>query len=112
MRFIIMLQSIVSGFFFLLIGLFCGPALIIAGFQLLRGQKVRLPSVIKPLGRTVLALAALLVATAEVVANLVAEKWPTKYACLRPIVRPAVKFGIFAATVWMVVNFLLVLADR
>lgn len=107
-----MFQSIISGFFFLLIGLFCGPALIIAGFQLLSGQKMRLSSVIKPLGKTVSALAAVLVETAEVVANLVAENWPTKYACLRPIVKPAVKFGIFAAIVWMVVNFLLVLAER
>lgn len=107
-----MFQSAISGFLFLLIAVFLGPALIVAGFQMLNGQKIRLPSVMKPLAKTVFALAALLVETANVVANMVAEIWPTKYACLRPIVKPAVKFVIFAAIAWMVVNFLFVLADR
>lgn len=107
-----MLQSAISGLFFLLIALFLGPALVIAGFQMLSGQKVRLPSVIKPLVRVVFALAALLVETAGVVANMVAEQCPTKYAHLQPIVKPVVKFAILAAIAWMMVTFLLVLADR
>lgn len=107
-----MFQSTISGTFFLLIALFLGPALIIAGFQMLAGQKVRLPSVIKPLGKTVLALADLLVETADVVAKMVAERCPTKYAYLQPIVKQAVKLAILAAAVWTAFAFLCVLADR
>ena len=104
--------SIISGFLFLFITVFLGPALLIAGHQILSGQKVRLPSVMKPLGKALFTLLALLVETATVVANMVAEKLPHKYVHLRPIVRPAVKFGIILTIMWMFVDFLFSFTDR
>lgn len=103
--------SIISGFFFLVFAVCLGPALLIAGHQMLMGQKVRLPSVVKPLSKMLLALASLLFATAGVVANMVAEKLPPKYAHLQPIVRPVVKFAIAVTFVWIAVTSLLSFAD-
>ncbi len=106
-----MLTSIISGFFFLVFAVFLGPALLIAGHQMLIGQKVRLPSVVKPLTKMLLALASLLFATAGVVANMVAEKLPPKYAHWQPIARPVVKFAIAVMIVWIAVTSLLSFAD-
>ncbi len=107
-----MLTSIISGFFFLIIAVYLGPALLIAGHQMLMGQKVRLPSVVKPLNKMLVALFSMLVETAAVVANMVAEKLPPKYQHLRPIVRPVVKFAIVVTVIWIAVAFLLSFADR
>lgn len=107
-----MLTSIISGFFFLLFAVCLGPAMLIAGYQMLMGQKVRLPSVVKPLSKMLVALTSSLFATAGVVANMVAERLPPKYAHLQPIARPVVKFVIAVTIVWLAVTSLLSFADR
>lgn len=107
-----MYTSIISGLFFLLFTVFLGPAILIAGHQLLNGQKVRLPSVVKPLSKALSALAILLLETAGVVANMVAQRLPPKYAHLRPIARPVVKLVILFTIIWMAVTSLLSFADR
>ncbi len=107
-----MYTSIISGLFFLFFTAFLGPAILIAGHQLLNGQKVRLPSVVKPLSKALSAIAILLIETAGVVANVVAQRLPPKYAHLRPIVRPAVKLVILVMILLMTITFLLSFADR
>ncbi len=107
-----MFQSIISGFLFLCISIFVGPALLIAGFQIMQGQKVRLPSMAKPLAKTLFALAEMVVETSGVVANMVAERLPPRYAYLLPAARLLVKLAIVAILLCMVVSVLLSFARR
>ena len=66
----------------------------------------------KPLGKTVFALAQLLVETVNVVANMVAERCPARYKQWQPIIKPAVAFVLIGTVAWMVLKFLLSLVDR
>ncbi len=107
-----MLTSAISGFVLFVIAVCVGPALLIAGWQTLNGERVRLPSVVKPLMQSLSMLAVMLLETAEVVANMVAEKCPPKHAHWRPAIRPAVKLAIIGTIVWLLGQFLLSRADR
>lgn len=107
-----MFQSAVSGIVFFLIAVFLGPALLMAAFQIMSGQKVRLPSLVKPLGHIVFSIGALAWETGEVVALMVADCLPEKYARFKPLAGPSVKFAIVCALVWIASNLLFTLADR
>lgn len=107
-----MFQSTVSGIIFVLIAVFLGPALIAAAFQLMSGQKVRLPSLVKPVGKALGTLAAMLWETSGVVANMVADGMPDKYAHLRPFAGPVTRMAIVCLVVWMLGTFLIAMEGR
>ena len=107
-----MFESTISGIVFFLIAVFFGPALIMAGFQMMGGQKVHLASLLKPFIKVICMLGEMVWETAEVVANMVAENLPKKYAPCKPLVAAAVKLAIVGILVWIVVTFLGKLAVR
>ena len=107
-----MFQTAVSAIVFFLMAVFLGPALLVAAFQLMRGQKVRLPSLVKPLTNVVFTLGALVWETSEVVACMVAERLPEKYARFKPLAGLAVKVAIVCTLIWIAVTLLWTLADR
>lgn len=108
----IMFQTEISGIVFFLIAIFFGPALLMAGFQTMCGQKVRFPSLVKPLMKLFTALAQMVFEMAGVVASVVADKLPPKYAHLKPFARPVVQIAIICLIVWFVLAFFRSMAGR
>lgn len=108
----IMFQTEISGLVFFFIAIFFGPALIIAGFQTMTGQKVRFASLVKPLMKVFITFAQMLFEMADVVASVVADKLPPKYAHLKPFARPIVQIAIICLIVWFVLAFFRSMAGR
>lgn len=102
----------ISGFIFLLIIIFLAPTLLVGGFAKMSGAKVRLPSVAKPVFKVMLDIAGGLTSVAGMVAQVVAEQLPEKYAHLRPIAALSVKYAIIGIIVLFFLRFLLQLAAR
>lgn len=107
-----MFLSELSGVLIFLITVFFGPALILAGFQTMSGQKFRIPSIVKPLAKTFIGFVEILSEVADLVASVVAEKLPDRHAHLQPLVRLAVRGAIIGAVTWFFLNFLRSLSQR
>lgn len=101
-----MFLSEFTGILIFLVTVFFGPALILAGFQKMSGQKVRIPPILKPLAKTFIGFVEILSEVAELVASVVAEKLPGRHAHLQPVVRLAVRGAIIGAAAWFFLNFL------
>lgn len=97
----------VSGAIFLLVSVVIGPMLILSGFQLMAGQKVKLPSVVKPLQRLLALALTGLAEVAEMVADTVARKIPDKNSKFRPFARQAVKYTLIVGAVALILRALL-----
>lgn len=108
----IMFQSEIAGIVFFLVAVFFAPALLMAGFQTMAGQKVRFPSLVKPLCKAFAVFASLVLELAGVVASAVAELLPKKYERLQPFVRPVVKVGIICTIVWFLLAFVRSMAGK
>jgi len=98
-----MFAEAISGFVFLLIAIFLAPLLIVNAFAKITGQRLKFPSVMKLALDLLMGLALRLLETAEVVAQMVADRVPAKQAHLRPVVSAVVFMLIIA------VGFLLLL---
>lgn len=107
-----MFQGEISGLLLLLIAVFLGPALIMAGFQTMAGQRVRLPSPVKPLCKAIFAFAEIVLELAGVVASVVAESLPEKYQHMATLIRLLVRFAIVFAAILVSMNFLPSLAGK
>lgn len=107
-----MFTSAISGFILFLISICVGPFILIAAFQTMSGQRVRLPSLIKPILQTLALLGGMLMETAGMVAHIVAEQLPARYAHLKPVAKPFLKYGIVCLCVLLAVHCLCAQADR
>ncbi len=101
-----MIETIVSHFVFLVIALLVGPFLLIAGFQILQGQRLRLPAVGKPVLKICLQIGKTLVEIADLVANLVASKLPAQYVHMAVPVQAATKCLCVVLQFWLLIKFL------
>jgi hypothetical protein len=108
----IMFQTEISGIVFFLIAIFFGPALLMAGFQTMTGQKVRFASLVKPLMKLFITFAQMVFEMAGVVASVVADKLPPKYAHLKPFACPVVQIAIICLIVWFFLAFFRSMAGR
>jgi len=101
-----MLETLFSHFVFLLCCLFAGPFIIIAGFQILQGQRVKLPSVGKVVLKTGEQIATVLFDIAEMVAQLVASRLPPKYAHFAVPTALGLKCLCLIFEFWLILKFL------
>lgn len=101
-----MIETIVSHFVFLLVSLLVGPFLLLAGFQILQGQRLKLPGVGKPVFKIVLQLCKTMVEIADLVANLVASKLPAQYAHKRNLIQTAIQCLVVVIEFWLLFKFL------
>lgn len=106
----------ISGFVFFLIIIFLVPTLLINGFAKMSGAKVRLPAVMKPVLKGIIDFTGVLLAIADMVAQVVAElvaKWlPPKYAHCRQFFALCIKLLIIGISAMFFLRFLCVLAER
>jgi len=106
------LTQVFSGFIVLLTIVFLGPALIFAAFAKMSGEKVRMPSLAKPVLKVLLDLACGLAALVQMVAQVVAEQLPPKHEHLKPIVALSLKFAIIGVVILLFWCFLAQMAER
>jgi hypothetical protein len=107
-----MFQSEIAGIMFFFIAVFFGPALIMAGFQTMSGQRIRLNSPLRPVCKIVCNLAQISFELSGVVASAVAESLPDKYRHLEPFLRPLVRGAIICSALLLAANFLRSMAHK
>ncbi|MBC7997193.1 MAG: hypothetical protein IAF58_04590 [Leptolyngbya sp.] len=101
-----MIETIVSHFVFLLISLLVGPFLLIAGFQILQGQRLKLPAVGKPVMKFCLQIGKTLIEIADLIAKLVASRLPAQYVHLSLPVQATIKCLCVVLQFWLLIKFL------